>query len=71
MNPSDPNTKTVTKTSNQEPEQKPCPAYQLITDRTVEEQNNEIEKVFTGIYRCLLSDPTEDKKTRKKKRRRP
>lgn len=69
MSPSDPNTKTVTKTSNQEPEQKPCPAYQLITDRTVEEQNNEMEKVFTGIYRCLLSDPTKGTKKRHEKKR--
>lgn len=69
MSPSDPNTKTVTKASNQEPEQKPCPDRQLITDRTVEEQSNEMEKVFVGIYRCLLSDPTKGTKKKARKKR--
>ena len=69
MNHSDHTTRRTSETSKQESEQKPRPACHLISDCNVKEQNDEMEKVCTGIYRCLLSDQSNGKKMKAQKRR--
>lgn len=65
---------------NKEWEQMLCLAYRFRSDSKVANQFPEPEKVFTGIYRRLLTDPIKEMekevrkiegKREKKKRRRP
>ena len=69
MSHSNTTTKSITEARNQESEPKHSLTCQPITDSYAEEQNDEMEKVCTGIYRCLLSDLSNGKKMKAQKRR--
>ncbi len=81
MNYSDPTANRAIGSVNQEWEDKLCLAYRFRSDSKVANQLPEPEKVFTGIYRRLLTDPIkemekevrkiEGKREKKRKRRRP
>ena len=81
MNHSDPTANRAIGSVNQEWEDKLCLAYRFRSDSKVANQLPEPEKVFTGIYRRLLTDPIkemekevrkiEEKREKKRKRRRP
>lgn len=81
MNHSDPTANRAIGSVNQEWEDKLCLAYRFRSDSKVANQFPEPEKVFTGIYRRLLTDPIkemekeirkiEGKREKKRKRRRP
>ena len=58
MSHSDHTTRRTNETSKQESVQEPCSAARFITDHNAEEQNDEMEKVFTGkVLRRLPEKP--------------
>lgn len=81
MNHSDPTANRAIGSVNQEWEDKLCLAYHFRSDPRVTKQIADPEKVFTGIYRRLLSDPIKEmekevrkieaKREKKRKRRLP
>lgn len=81
MSYSDPTANRALGSVNKEWEQMLCLAYRFRSNPKVVNQIAEPEKVFTGIYRRLLTDPIkemekevrkiEGKREKKRKRRRP